>query len=410
MFTHPLRAALLAAALLPAFARAAPLTLPQALDLAVARSQSTRAADAGATSAREAAHTASQQPDPVLQAGIDNLPVTGGRAFDPASDSMTQKRLGVSQEWLSADKRDARRAAANAMTEREAVAAQVAAADVRLQTALAYIDLHYATESLALSELMAHHAHEELEAAQGRLASSSASSADVLALTAARGAAEDESAEARQARDVAAAALRRWIGLSPEETGEPSFGDVPTEAGFVDRQPQVRSAQAALEVARRGVDVASAERKPNWTWQVSYGQRSGYPDMVSVGVSIPLTVRPAERQDREVAARQALVDQADATLAEARRAASGDYRALSAGASHLAERIGRYRDGVMTPARQRTSAALAGYGTASVSLALLFEARHGEVEAQRKLLDLQRQFAIARARLAFEPLPQGGPQ
>ena len=410
MFTHPLRAALLAAALLPAFARAAPLTLAQALDLAVARSQSTRAASAGVASAREAAHAAAQLPDPMLQAGVDNLPATGGRAFDPASDSMTQKRIGVSQEWLSADKRAARRAAAGAVAERETVAADAATANVRLQTALAYIDAHYANEALTLTELMAHHAHEELEAAKGRLASSAASTADVLAVTAARGAAEDESAEARQIRDVATASLRRWIGLSPDETSEPSIAAAPDEAVFVDHLPQVRGAQAALEVTRRDASVAATERRPNWTWQVSYGQRSGYSDMVSVGVSIPLAVHAAERQDRDVVSKLALVDQADAALAEARRAASGEYLALSSEAGHLAGRVDRFRDGVVTPAQQRTAAALAGYGGNSVSLASLFEARDAEVEARRKLLDLQRRLAIARARLAFEPLPQGGAQ
>jgi len=410
MFTHSLRAAIVAAALVPAFVRGASLTLDQALDLAIARSQSTRAAAAGVTSARETAHAAAQLPDPVLQAGVDNLPVTGGRAFDPASDSMTQKRIGISQEWLSADKRAARQAAADAMAERENVVADVAIADVRVQTARAYIDAHYASEALALSELMAHHAHEELEAARGRLASATASSSDVLALVAARGAAEDDAAEARQARDVAMATLRRWIGASPEETSEPSITETPGEATFIDRLPQVRSARAALEVARRDESMAVAERKPNWTWQVSYGQRSGYSDMVSVGVSIPFPVRPAERQDRDVASKQALVDQADAALEEARRAALGEYHAVSAEARHLADRIDRYRTGVLTPAQQRTTAALAGYGSGSVSLASLFEARHAEIEARRKLLDLQRQLAIARARLAFEPLPQGGAQ
>ena len=67
----------------------------------------------------------------------------------------------------------------------------------------------------------------------------------------------------------------------------------------------------------------------------------------------------------------------------------------------------RYRTGVLAPAQQRTTAALAGYGSGSVSLASLFEARHAEVQARRRLLDLQRQLAIARARLAFEPLLQG---
>ncbi|MDP9123607.1 MAG: TolC family protein, partial [Pseudomonadota bacterium] len=110
MHSHLLRAVAMTAALLPAFAPAAPLTLGQALDLAVQRSESTRSARAGGLSAAESARAAGQLPDPTLQAGIDNLPVTGAGAFRTTSDSMTMKRIGISQEWLSSQKRTARQA------------------------------------------------------------------------------------------------------------------------------------------------------------------------------------------------------------------------------------------------------------------------------------------------------------
>ena len=75
MHSHLLRAVAMTAALLPAFAQAAsPLTLEQALDLAVQRSEATRSARAGALSATEFARAAGQLPDPTLQAGVDNLP------------------------------------------------------------------------------------------------------------------------------------------------------------------------------------------------------------------------------------------------------------------------------------------------------------------------------------------------
>jgi len=407
MSSHFARAAALAAACLPALLAAAPLTLDHALELAVARSQSTRAAESGVAGAREAAHAASQLPDPVLQAGIENLTATGGRAFDPSADSMTQKVIGVSQEWVSEDKRAARQAAADAMTARESVVAEVAVAAVRLQTAQAYLDVHYADATLALKELMEHHAHEELETAKGRISGATGDAQEALALMAARGAAADESDEVRQSRSVARAALSRWIGESVDETAEPVLPAVPGEEAFVDGAPDVRAARAALELAQREATVASKDRSPNWTWQLSYGQRNGYPDMVSVGVSVPFPIKPAERQDRMTAARQALVDQADAMLAEARRAATGEYLALVAEASHLAERIERVRATVLAPAQQRTASALAGYRGNTVPLTALFEARHAEVEAQLKLLELQRQLANTRVRLVYKPLQEG---
>jgi outer membrane protein, heavy metal efflux system len=62
---------------------------------------------------------------------------------------------------------------------------------------------------------------------------------------------------------------------------------------------------------------------------------------------------------------------------------------------------------VVAPAQQRTAAAMAGYRSNQGSLVTLFEARHAEVETQRKLLMLERDLAKARARLVFKPIPQG---
>jgi hypothetical protein len=132
--------------------------------------------------------------------------------------------------------------------------------------------------------------------------------------------------------------------------------------------------------------------------------------MVSFGVSIPLQVAPAQRQDLETAAKLALVEKAEAELAEATRAATADYRTLASDAERLQGRIERYRTSVVTAAQQRTAAALAAYRSNQAPLTALFEARHAEVESQRKLLALQRDLAKVQAQLAFKPLVQGGAQ
>ena len=410
MFTHHLRAVALAAVLLPSLALAAPLTLGQALELAVERSAAARSARAGVASASEAARAAGQLPDPVLRAGVDNLPVTGGDRLSTTRDAMTMKRIGIGQEWVSAEKRAARQAAAEAMVKRESVRVQAAAAEVRLQTALAYLDAFYAGELLTLTTLSEHHLHEEFEAAKGRLSSSSGSSQEVLAATSARGIAEDESADVRQQQNAARVALERWTGVPSEELSAPPGLFGPTEQTYVDSNPGVVAARRDVELGRQEANVASSNRKPNWSWDVSYQQRTGYSDMVSVGVSIPWPISPAERQDRETASKLALVDKAEASLEEETRAAQAEFRALASDARRLADRIERYQSGVAIPAQQRTAAAMAGYRSNQVTLAALFEARHMEVEVQRKLLALQRDLAKTRAQLAYKPLSDGGAQ
>ncbi|MBX3618963.1 MAG: TolC family protein [Rhizobacter sp.] len=408
MSRYLLRAAALAAALLPtSWAVAAPLSLDHAVELAVQRSQMVRSARAGAMSAGEMARAAGQQPDPMFTIGIDNLPATGSNRFGTNAEDMTMKRIGIAQEWVSSEKRAAREAAAQAMAGRESVLEKVAAAEARLQTAMAYVEAYYAGQALRLTALNEKHAREELAAGKGRLATVSGNSAEVLGLSSALGAAEDESGEVRQQQGAAAATLQRWTGLASDELSRPRLAVVPTPDEFVAFHPSVVAKQREIEVARQEVQVARLNRRPNWTYEVSYGQRQGRPDLVSFGVSIPLTVSPAERQDRETAATQALVDKAEAELEEARRAAAGDYAALDSEARRLQERIDRYQSAVIEPLRQRTAATLAAYRSNQASLVMLFEARHAEVEAQRKLLNLQRDLAKARAQLVFKPISQG---
>lgn len=404
MFIPFSRTALLAAALLPYLATAAPLSLEAALRLAAQRSETARSARAGVLSATEAAHAAAQLPDPTLRIGIDNLPATGPDRFHTTRDSMTMKRIGISQEWLSADKRAARRAAADALVGRETVQVQAAAADTRRQTALAYVDAFYAGESLKLARLMEHHAHEELEASRARLSSAAGNSQDVLALAGARGISEDESADILQQQGAAGVAFQRWVGVPPDELLPPGAIALPSEEAYVAAHPTVAAMQRDVDAARQAAAVAASNRKPNWTWELAYGQRTGYADMVSVGLSIPLPIAPGERQDRDTAAKLALVDKAEADLAEASRAATAEYQALRSDAQRLQQRIDRYRTGVVVPAGQRTAAATAAYRSNQGSLVTLFDARHAEVEAQRKLLTLQRDLARTHVQLAFRPL------
>jgi len=65
---------------------------------------------------------------------------------------------------------------------------------------------------------------------------------------------------------------------------------------------------------------------------------------------------------------------------------------------------------VLEPLKQRTAATLAAYRSDQASLVMVFEARHAEVEAQRKVLNLQRDLAKTQAQLVFKPILQGAAQ
>ena len=405
----------------PGRAAAAPLSFDAALALAEQHSAAAQAARAGLTSAREMAGAAGQFADPVLRLGLENLPVAGADRYSSARDPQTMKRVGISQEWLSGDKRAARRAAAERTLARAAMQVRIATADARLQAALAYADAGYVAEALQLTVQTERSLRDEQAAARARLAGGSGGSADVLALSVALGLLEDEATGLRQQQRAAALALQRWLGpradasVVAEVDGAARWSAVsavsavpalpePTLAAYVQGHPAVRALQGDADIARQAVAVAASERAPNWMWEVSLGQRTAYPDMVSVGVSIPLPVARGQRQDRETAARQARAEQADAERAEAERAATAEYLTLRSDAAGLQARTAQLGLGVLLPARQRSAAALAAYSANQAPLASVFDARRAEIEAQRKLLGLQAELTRKRIQLALKPL------
>jgi outer membrane protein TolC len=398
------RAAALAAVLLPALSAAAPFSLDDAVARAEQRSHAVRSADAGVRSAQQAAQAAGQLPDPMLGVGIENLPATGPERFSTTREGMTMKRIALSQEWVSAGKRTLRTDAARAQLAREAANLGAARADTRLQTALAFIEAYYAGQALSLGMTSEAHAREAFDAARARLSAGSANTPDVLAASAALGTGMDEAAEARQQWAAAAVALARWTGTQADELIAPSIADAAAEAPWVEAHPLVVARRRDVVLAQKEAAVVVANRRPNWTWELAYGQRTGAPDLVSVGVNIPLPIAPAARQDRDSAAKLALVEKAEAELAEAERAAGAEYRVLAGDAQRLQERIRSLRGALLAPAAQRTAAARAALGGNQASLATVFEARHAELEARRKVLMLERDLAKVRAQLAFKPV------
>ena len=101
------------------------------------------AQDAAAGAARAMAVAAGQLPDPVLKAGISNLPVNGSDRFSLTRDFMTMRSIGVMQEFTRSDKRQARAARFDREAEVADAGRAVALANLRRDTATAWLDRYY---------------------------------------------------------------------------------------------------------------------------------------------------------------------------------------------------------------------------------------------------------------------------
>ncbi|KVN52411.1 transporter [Burkholderia ubonensis] len=406
---HTLVAALLVAG--AAHAQQAPFTLDAALQAATDRSSSMQAAQASVRASSEAAVKAGQLPDPMLKAGIDNLPVNGPQRFTIGQDFMTMRRIGIEQEWVSGEKRRLRSALANEMVGRERAGYLAQLANVRQQTAAAWLNAVYAKQALALQQALLDHMRHELAATNASYRGAKASAADVVQAQAMLAQTRDQVLKAQQAYQTALIGLSRWTAVPVAEvTGEP-----PAPESFVSSlppdelrlsQPTLVAAADDIAVAEADTAVANSERSPNWTWEVAYLQRGGaYSNMVSVGVTIPLPLNRKNRQNRDVAEKAELATKARLMYEDALRQVQADIRAQSAILASGRERIANLGRSLLPAADQRVQLANAAYRAGSGSLADTFAARRAQLEAQLQVLDLKREVSLTWAQLEYQVVP-----
>ena len=194
---------------------------------------------------------------------------------------MTMKRIGIGQEWVSADKRAAREAVADAVAGRESVQPRASrSAETRLQTGAGL-----SRRLLRRRGAGAHHAHRDTmpakssRPAQGRLASATGSSAEVLGLDRRAWAWQKTSLPTSRQQQRAAAALPAALDRYAVRRAvpQPRTDAVPAQDAYVAVTPG-RRGQAARHRGRPSAKPRRPPRtaSPNWTWEVSYGQRTGY--------------------------------------------------------------------------------------------------------------------------------------
>lgn len=417
-FRAGMPALLVVGALLPAlpYAVAAEntLNLAQAQRIAVERSLQLQAQDAAAAASREMAVAAGQLPDPVLRLGVDNLPAEGADRFNLTRDFMTQRRIGVSQEFPREQKRLLRaerfeREAERNQTDKDAL--QVA---IRRDTALAWLDRHYARLSGAIIVEQADSARLELQAAEAAYRAGRGSQADVIAARAELVMLDDRMSEVVRRGRGAQAALSRWVGDAAEWPlqGRPAIDTIALDPGNLEVQlaqhPQIAAIARQEAIVATEVKLARANRTPDWSAELSYSQRGpAYSNMISFGVSIPLQWDRSNRQDREVASRLALLDQARAQRQDALRAYVAEVRKLIADWESGRERRARYERELIPLAVQRSQAMLAAYRGGKTSLAEVLASRRAEIDLRLQALQIEAETAQAWARLNFLAIQSG---
>lgn len=388
-------------------AQAAPaLTLEQALRLAQERSHQLVAQVALATSARHMAVAAGQLPDPVLKAGINNMPVNGPDAYTLTRDPLTMRSIGVMQELVRSDKRSARAL----RFEREAQAAEAMRAlslsNLQRDTTIAWLERYYQADLYELLARQRGEARLQVEAADAAYRSARGTQADVLAARLALAQMDDRLALAERQLATATSQLTRWVG----DAARQPLAELPDTSQLrlsredweqqLAHHPQIAILSRQEAVAQADADIAKSNKQTDWSVEFMYNQLGpAYANMVSVNLAIPLQWDQKNRQDRELSAKLAVVEQLRFEREEATRAHVSEVQAMVQEWQGNRERLKRYGQTLLPLAHERVQATLAAYRGGSAALTAVLEARRGEIDTQMEHIRLELETARLWAQL-----------
>ncbi len=392
-------------------AAATPLSLTEALSIADRESSLLAAQRSAISAAEETTASARELPDPKLKFGIDNLPADGPDRYSLTRDFMTMRKIGVMQEFVRSDKREIRGRRAEQELAREQAMLGDARATLRRDVAQLWIERYFAERMAAVVDEQYAETDLQRETLQAGLRAGKTQPADLLALQVNLQSLLDRRAEYRRQAARAAALLSRWLGA---ESARP-LAALPSRllpaqhrelATHAENHPHLQTLERQIDIAHNDAALARAANKPDWGLEVAYAQRGPqFSNMLSVQISIDLPLFQTNRQDRSVAAKMALVEQARALKEDALRQHLAEANATRADWEAASARLQRFDDSLLPLARERAQLALAAYRGGQAPLAAALEARRGVIELRLQQLQLAAEQGRAYAQLLYF-LPQ----
>ena len=389
-----------------------PLSLENALLLAEQRSQALLAQDAAAQASQELAIEAGQLPDPMLELSVNNLPVNGPMAYSLTEDFMTSRNIGISQTYTREAKRHARANVFERKADKAQITKKLTLTEIRQNTAIAWFDVYYQQQMVRLLTREQQEASLQVEAAEAIYRAGTGPQSDIFLAKTTVAEIQDRIHQAQARLDNAKTTLSRWVGdinnISLDAAPDITQSPLDTQHLYhqVSEHPDIAVMRAEEAVAMAEAKVARQEKQSDWTWSVMYGERSsGFSDMISIGVSVPLQCNQENRQDRVVAAKLAQADQVRAEREEMTREHIAETaRWFDTWKSNLV-RLSDYETALIPLASQRTNAALAEYRGGKGELETVLNARKMEIATRIEKLRVEMETAVLWATLEYLILP-----
>jgi outer membrane protein TolC len=378
------------------------LTLEQAIDRATLEAPQISASAAVLEGAQAVASSAGRLPDPELIAGIDNLPVDTADRFSFSRDFMTMRKVGVMQTFPSGAKR--RLQSEHAQREIDVARGELRKSrfDTSHAVAEAWIARAVAEQSLTRLKSLVPDTELQATAARAALASGRATAADALGAQNLAAALTQRILSLQQEAEMQRAELARWIGadadlpLAPIPTDRELEHSPDALVAAVSEHAPLAPIVAQLDAAKTDVELARAQKRPDWSAEISYAKRGpDFSDMVSLEFRIGLPLFPKYRQDPLIAEKRAAVRAMQAERDSEVRMHTAEVRSALAQWRFGRERLQSYSREILPLARDRSRAAIASYSAGRGELSAAVDALSEEINAE--LEEVQLQGSVARA-------------
>jgi outer membrane protein TolC len=160
--------------------------------------------------------------------------------------------------------------------------------------------------------------------------------------------------------------------------------------------------ESQIAAARLDVDLAKAERRPDWSAELAFAKRGPeFSDMVSLEFRVGLPLFTKYRQNPQISARHAELRQLEAEREAELRMHTAEIHQMLTQWEELGERVRQYEQELLPLARERSRAALASYRAGRGELRLALESYQQESEFIIEHAELLNERGLAWASLRY---------
>lgn len=325
--------------------------------------------------------------DPMLEAGVINVPVPSLR-FN--REDMTMKMLGLSQKLPFPGKRGLREDVAAKDAEAVGYAYRETVNRVVRDVKAAYFDLALVIESTGLTEKNKQILEQFLKIAESRYAVGQGNQADVLKAQTQLSKMVDELIRLGRERPAMEAELSRALGRRSDvgaplpETLRLQETALQLEAlreTALKERPQLLALQNLIDRNAKAIDLARKEYYPDFDVRFSYGQRdktldgNRRDDMVSLTFAINLPLWRESKLAPRVAEAIAMRDQATDMYQAQQNEVSAKLRQQVVSAEQSLKSARLYETGILPQARLTVESSLAAYKVNRVDFLTLLDSQ-----------------------------------